>query len=567
MTAVTTRPHIPFAFLGRVSTEDNQDPQASRNWQLSRATSLIEPAGGIVVAEFFDIGMSRSLPWQRRPRANALLAALADPHRGFNAVVIGEPQRAFYGNQYGLTMPVFTHYGVQLWVPEVGGPIDPDSEAHDLIMSVFGGMSKGERNRIKIRVRTAMASQARIEGRYLGGRPPYGYRLADAGPHPNPAKAADGKRLHRLEPDPATAPVVKRIFAEYLSGRGIYAIAEGLTADTIPSPSQADPARNRHRTGEGWAKGAIRVILANPRYTGRQVWNRQRKDEVLLDVANVADGYKTKMRWNEPGSWVWSEKTVHEPLVTIRDFETAQTIRSQAGRARTNRERGARKPYVFRGRLRCKPCGRKMHALHSHGRAYYRCRYPREYALANHVQHPTTVLLREDLFLPVLDTWLYKVFAPHRIRDTIREMTDAQEPTGPSAAADVGPDETAALIAACDAKLEKYRAALEAGADPVTVAEWTRQVTAERAAALAMATARSRPELTHRLSEDDIAHMITTLDDIREALHNADPEEKAKIYDQLRLELIYDPAQHHVRAEVNLDPDNRWHMVSVRGGT
>lgn len=53
---------------------------------------------------------------------------------------------------------------------EVGGPIDPDSEAHDLIMSVFGGMSKGERNRIKIRVRAAMAAQARIEGRYLGGR-------------------------------------------------------------------------------------------------------------------------------------------------------------------------------------------------------------------------------------------------------------------------------------------------------------------------------------------------------------------------------------------------------------
>jgi hypothetical protein len=44
-------------------------------------------------------------------------------------------------------------------VPEVGGPTDPDNEAHDLIMSVFGGVSKGERNRIKIRVRTAMAAQ------------------------------------------------------------------------------------------------------------------------------------------------------------------------------------------------------------------------------------------------------------------------------------------------------------------------------------------------------------------------------------------------------------------------
>ncbi len=42
-----------------------------------------------------------------------------------------------------------------------------------------------------------MAAQAKVEGRFLGGRPPYGYQLADAGPHPNPAKAADGKRIRR----------------------------------------------------------------------------------------------------------------------------------------------------------------------------------------------------------------------------------------------------------------------------------------------------------------------------------------------------------------------------------
>jgi site-specific DNA recombinase len=88
--------------------------------------------------------------------AAALLATLADPNRGFTAVVIGEPHRAFYSNQFGLTLPLFTHCGVTLWVPEVGGPIDPDNEAHDLVMSVFGGMSKGERTRVKVRVRTAM---------------------------------------------------------------------------------------------------------------------------------------------------------------------------------------------------------------------------------------------------------------------------------------------------------------------------------------------------------------------------------------------------------------------------
>lgn len=105
-------------------------------------------------------------------------------------------------------------------------------------------MSKGERNQIKLRVRAAMSAQAAIEGRFLGGRPPYGYwiRIADAGPHPNPAKATDGKRLHKLEPDPETAWVVRRIFREYLAGRGLFAIAEALTRDRpLPIPARRGP--------------------------------------------------------------------------------------------------------------------------------------------------------------------------------------------------------------------------------------------------------------------------------------------------------------------------------------
>ena len=38
---------------------------------------------------------------------------------------------------------------------EAGGPVDPLNLAHDLVMSVFGRMSKGERNRVKLRARSA----------------------------------------------------------------------------------------------------------------------------------------------------------------------------------------------------------------------------------------------------------------------------------------------------------------------------------------------------------------------------------------------------------------------------
>ncbi len=78
-----------LAFYGRVSTEGQQDPEASRGWQLSRARQLVEPAGFAIVTEYFDVGTSRSLPWKRRAAASQLLAMLADPQRGFEGVVVG----------------------------------------------------------------------------------------------------------------------------------------------------------------------------------------------------------------------------------------------------------------------------------------------------------------------------------------------------------------------------------------------------------------------------------------------------------------------------------------------
>lgn len=83
------RGNLRFAFYGRVSTEDHQDPATSLARQQEQAAALVAGRGQIV-AEFFDVGQSRTLAWARRPQAAALVAGLADPDRGWDAIVIGE---------------------------------------------------------------------------------------------------------------------------------------------------------------------------------------------------------------------------------------------------------------------------------------------------------------------------------------------------------------------------------------------------------------------------------------------------------------------------------------------
>lgn len=57
-------------------------------------------------------------------------------------MVIAEPQRAFSGGQFQLVFPQLTHYGVDLWVPELGGRVDPDSEGHEMRAGSLSGLGE-----------------------------------------------------------------------------------------------------------------------------------------------------------------------------------------------------------------------------------------------------------------------------------------------------------------------------------------------------------------------------------------------------------------------------------------
>src|SRR5690242_7951132 len=72
---------LRFVFYGRVSTEDWQDPVTSRARQREQAEALVR-GHGVIVAELFDVGESRTVAWARRPQSAALVAQLAAARTG-----------------------------------------------------------------------------------------------------------------------------------------------------------------------------------------------------------------------------------------------------------------------------------------------------------------------------------------------------------------------------------------------------------------------------------------------------------------------------------------------------
>jgi site-specific DNA recombinase len=206
-----------------------------------------------------------------------------------------------------------------------------------------------------------------------------------------------------------------------------------------------------------------------------------------------------------------------------------------------------------------------MQGQHSHGVAYYRCRFPQEYALANKVDHPRNVIMREDLLIKPLDTWLAQEFGPRQRRHTITKLLDQARAGAPivTPAAATGP-----TIAECDTKLARYRDALEAGADPAVVASWIAQVQAERQRAEQRQRTAAQPTSTSSrgLNDEQIIAIVDELGDMVTVLHDAEPEHKYEVYRNLGLRLTYHPETKTVRADVDLAA-HRWDSVCVRRGT
>ncbi|MEV0407324.1 recombinase family protein [Actinoallomurus sp. NPDC050550] len=211
---------------------------------------------------------------------------------------------------------------------------------------------------------------------------------------------------------------MKRIFALRSDGWGGKRIAGELNADGLPCPSAHDRCRNRHLSGAGWTAGTVLSILANTRYTGHEVWNKQSRTEVLVDPHNVSLGTRTLMRWNRREDWVTSREIAHPAIVSVADFERAQ--HSRALRA------CGRRTYLLRGLLRCGFCGRRMEGAWNNGRANYRC-YHR---YGGQADWPLSLSVREDTITSHLGAVLIRAIAETRQAETIIAFENVEIPRG-----------------------------------------------------------------------------------------------------------------------------------------
>lgn len=105
-------------------------------------------------------------------------------------------------------------------------------------------------------------------GDFIGAWAPYGYRKQPDNPH-------------KLEPDEATAPVVRQIFRWRAEGVSVTQIARRLNDEGVPSPSaylyNTGACKTEKYNGVSWYVQTVKNLLSRQVYIGHMVQGRKRQ--------------------------------------------------------------------------------------------------------------------------------------------------------------------------------------------------------------------------------------------------------------------------------------------------
>lgn len=412
------RDEVRVAFLGRTSTEDQQDPRQSMLRQLGNSKTAI-PESWVIVAHFYDVESGRmeleqrgrgtdyerfDIPIARDGGIADLLDEAQRPNRRFDVVICESVSRAARRTFEGLSIERELER-VEAPLFAANEPITISGSRAQRILQRRINQSVAEYEVLNTLEQSWGGLCTHVREGWNIGKPPYGYK-AKSYRHPNPTKAARGQTKTRLEPDDLRGETVTQIALwRYHEGLGYDTIAERLNADLIKYPPPTPPSKERARGA--WGKTSVYEILVNPKYTGFQVFNRR-----------ASRSRRGKV--NDPVKWVWSAEPAHEPLIPKWMYDELSARRQARRGSRDGNDRNTHpsttRTYMFRGRLFC-GCARRMDGGVRSGGIYYRC-WPRgnnRGRADNYADHPKTVYIREDAVLDAVSRFFAdRVFGAQR---------------------------------------------------------------------------------------------------------------------------------------------------------
>lgn len=185
----------------------------------------------------------------------------------------------------------------------------------------------------------AQQRQAMKEGKYVGGRTPYGY-----------IKAPDD--CHQLIVDPAAAVVVQKIFQWASEGAGLNTIVLRLNENGCITPSHHKQSQgiitNDNLIGTGkWQTRTVSKILRSPVYTG----------DLVQGVSKIIDHQQVKADKDE---WTIVHDT-HEAIIDRDLFDRVQKILDTTADKYKGKEINAYTPNILKGKIFCSECGGNLH--------------------------------------------------------------------------------------------------------------------------------------------------------------------------------------------------------------
>jgi len=320
---------MKVASYARVSSERQAEKDLSIPGQLKSLREYATRNGHTVVREFVDDAETGRT--SDRPAFREMIALSRLKHPPFEAILVWKLSRFARNREDSIIYKsLLRKQGIQ--VISINEPIE-DSPSGRLLEGVIEVIDEFYSANLAEDVTRGMRDNA-AKGYLNGGKTPYGYRRV---------KVKDGQATRsKLEPDEATALIVRRMFSECLTGKGIKEIAKELNKDGIRSPR-----------GNQWATTSVYEILNNEANVGTLIWGRNRRGK---------DGFPIRV----DNAW---------PAIVDREaFDKVKPILASRS-PKVTKPRSITSNYLLGGMMRCAECDAPMIGCSAKSGQffYYRC--------------------------------------------------------------------------------------------------------------------------------------------------------------------------------------------------